>query len=181
MKKMLSLLTSLILLLAFASPVPAQTKDPWFHLEVRENRDEPELVKVNLPVSMLDVALKIARDKKMYQDRIRLDSHEISVQEMRQIWGELRKAGNAEFVTVEKRNETVRIAREGNFVLVKVFENKNPKVDMRVPVPVVDALLAGSGDELDIKAALVAMQRQKGTGDVLTVNDNKTQVRIWID
>jgi hypothetical protein len=66
-------------------------------------------------------------------------------------------------------------------VLVKVFENKSPKVDMRVPVPVVDALLAGSGDELDLRAALVAMQQQKGVGDVLTVNDNKTQVRIWID
>jgi hypothetical protein len=181
MTKMLSRLASLILLLAWACPLPAQNKDPWFHLEVRENRDEPELVKVNLPVSMLDVALRIARDKKIYKDRIKLDSHEISIAEMRQIWSELKKAGNAEFVTVEKRNETVRISREGKFVLVKVFENKSPKVDMRVPVPVVDALLAGSGDELDLRAALVAMQQQKGVGDVLTVNDNKTQVRIWID
>jgi hypothetical protein len=181
MKKMLSQLASLILLLAWASPLPAQSKDPWFHLEVRENRDEPELVKVNLPVSMLDVALRIAKDKKICKDRIKLDSHEISIDEMRQIWSELKKAGNAEFVTVEKKNETIRISREGKFVLVKVFENKSSKVDMRVPVPVVDALLAGSGNELDLKAALVAMQQQKSVGDVLTVNDNKTQVRIWID
>ena len=45
---------------------------------------------------------------------------------------------------------------------------------------VVDALLAGSGDELDIKGALVAMQKQNA-GEILTVNDNETQVRIWID
>jgi hypothetical protein len=180
MQKTLTLFISSVLLIGLAVPLSAQKKDPWFHLEVKENKEEPELVKINLPVSMLDVALKIAKDKKFNQGRIKLDSHEISVAEMRQIWSELKKAGNAEFVTVEKRNETVRIAREGNFVLVKVFENKAPKVDLRVPVPVVDALLAGPGDELDIKAALMAMQ-QKSMGDILTVNDNKTQVRMWID
>lgn len=180
MKKTLSLLSSVLLLAVLANPAAAQKKDPWFHLEVRENKAEPELVKVNLPVSMLDVALKIVKDKNLNHGRLKLDSHDISVAEMRQLWNELKKAGNAEFVTVEKKNETVKVAREGNFVLVKVFENKVPKVDLRVPVPVVDALLSGPGDELDLKAALVAMQ-QKSVGDILTVNDNKTQVRVWID
>jgi len=45
---------------------------------------------------------------------------------------------------------------------------------------VVDALLSGPGEELNIKAALAAMQ-QKGTGDILVVNDHQTQVRLWID
>jgi len=99
---------------------------------------------------------------------------------MRKIWAELKKAGNAEFVTVEQKNETVRVAKDGNYVVVKVTENKKPKVDMRMPVSVVDALLAGTGEELDIKAALIAMQKQ-GVGDILTVNDRETQVRIWID
>ena len=127
---------------------------------------------------------RIAQDKKFSKGfshgRIKLDSTEISIAEIRQLWNELKKSGNAEFVTVEKKNETVRIAREGNFVLVKVSEKKVPKVDLRVPVSVVDALLSGPTDELDIKAALVAMQHQS-VGDILTVNDNKTQVRIWID
>ena len=64
--------------------------------------------------------------------------------------------------------------------MVKITENKKQKVDLKVPVSVVDALLAGSGDELDIKGALVAMQKQNA-GEILTVNDNETQVRIWID
>lgn len=179
MKRMLRRVAPLVMLFAVV-PLAAQTKDPWFHLEVRENKEEPELVKVNLPVSMLDVALKIAKDKNFHQGKIRLSSKEISVAEMRQLWSELKKAGNAEFVTVEKKEETVRIGREGNFVLVKVMEGKISKVDLRVPVPVVDALLAGSEDELDIKAALLAM-RQKNVGDILTVNDDKTQVRMWID
>jgi hypothetical protein len=180
MNRMLRRVAPLALLFTLVVPLAGQAKDPWFHLEVRENKEEPELVKVNLPVSMLDVALKIAKDRNFHQGKIRLSSKEISVAEMRELWGELKKAGNAELVTVEKKGETVRIAREGNFVLVKVVEGKIPKVDLRVPVPVVDALLAGSGDELDIKAALLAM-RQKNVGDILTVNDDKTQVRMWID
>jgi hypothetical protein len=180
MKKVSSLLLVLGLLAALASPLPAQRKDPWFHLEVRETTEEPELVKVNLPVAMLDVALKIVKDEKLSKGRLKLESKEISIAEMRQIWNELKKAGDAEFLTVEKQNETVRIARQGNYVLIKVLEKKISKVDLRVPVPVVDALLAGAGDELDLRGALVAMQ-QKGVGDILTVNDNKTQVRIWID
>ncbi|PYU99241.1 MAG: hypothetical protein DMG10_25750, partial [Acidobacteria bacterium] len=78
------------------------------------------------------------------------------------------------------RHETVRISREGEFVLVKVTEKQEPKVDLKIPVAVVDALLERPGDELNLKAAVAAM-RQKQVGDILTVNDNNTRVRLWID
>lgn len=180
MKRFLSWSSVLALVLLFAAPLPAQKKDPWFHLEVKENKTEPEYVKVNLPVAMVDVALDVIKDKKFNKGRFKLPSEDISVSDLKKLWNELKKSGNAEFVTVEKKNETVRVAKDGNYVVVKVTENKNPKVDLRVPVAVVDALLATDGDELDVKAALLAMQKQN-VGDILTVNDNNTQVRIWID
>jgi hypothetical protein len=179
MKKPLTWLAALGLVL-IASPSPAQKKEPWFHLEVKENKTEPEYVKVNLPLAMVDVALNIAKDKKFSKGRFKFDSNEISVADLKRIWTEVKKSGNAEFVTVEKRDETVRVAKDGNYMLVKVTEHKNHKVDLRVPVPVVDALLASEGDELDLKAALLAMQKLS-VGDILTVNDNNTQVRIWVD
>jgi len=40
--------------------------------------------------------------------------------------------------------------------------------------------LEGPGDELNLKAAVAAMQL-KQVGAILTVNDNNTQVRLWID
>ncbi len=180
MKRFLSWSTVLALFLALISPLEAQKKDAWFHLEVKENKTEPEYVKVNLPIAMVDVALNLVKDKQFNKGRLKLHSSDISITDMKKIWNELRKSGNAEFVTVENKNETVRVAKEGNHVVVKITENKNPKVDLRIPVSVVDALLAAEGDELDLKAALVAMQKQN-VGDILTVNDNNTQVRIWID
>jgi hypothetical protein len=157
-----------------------QKKDPWLHVEVRESKNEPEIVKVNLPFSMVDVALKIAQDKKLNGGKFRLDSTELSVPDLKKMWTEFKKAGNADFVTVEKKTESVKISREGNYLLIKVTEKNQQKVDLRVPVDVVDALLATPGDELDIKAALVAMQ-QKGSGNILSVTDKDTKVRIWVD
>ena len=131
-------------------------------------------------MSMVDVALNVVKDKKFDKGHFKLPTDDVSVAHMRKIWSELKKSGNAEFVTVQQKNETVHVAKEGNYILVKITEGKKPKVDLKVPVGVVDALLAGSGDELDIKGALVAMQKQNA-GEILTVNDNETQVRIWID
>lgn len=157
-----------------------QKKDPWLHVEVKESKDDPETVKVNLPFSMVDVALKIAQDKKFNGGKFRLDSTELSVPDIKKMWTEFKKAGNADFVTVEKKTESVKISREGNYLLIKVSEKNQQKVDLRVPVDVVDALLSAPGDELDIKAALVAMQ-QKGNSEILSVNDKDTKIRIWVD
>jgi hypothetical protein len=160
----------------------AQNSNPWLHLEVNENTTDPTLVKVNLPLSMVDVALSVIKDENLKSGRLKLDSHDISVADMRRLWDELKKSGNADFVTVEKKEESVRIARQGNFLLVKVSDaaKKNSKVDLKIPFHVVDALLSGTGDELNLKAAITALQ-QNGAGEILTVHDNQTQVRIWVD
>ena len=151
------------------------------HLEVTEKGGDPGTVKVNLPVSLVDTALNMVKDKNLKEGHLKLDRTEISMAEMRQLWGELKNAGNAEFVSVEKKDETVRISREGNFVLIKVNNTKNTeKVDIKMPVGVVDALLSGPGDELNLKAALSSMKAGNG-GEILTVNEPDTHVRLWID
>jgi hypothetical protein len=182
MKRLLYMIGWGVLLLSFRGPVLAQNKDPWLHLEVQEKSSDPALVKVNLPISMVDVALDLVKDDKFRHGQFKLDTNEISVAEMRRIWSELKKAGDGEFVSVEKKTETVRIARQGDLLLVKVTgpDKQKAKVDLKIPTAVVDALLQGSGDELNLKAALVAMQ-QRRAGEILTVNDEQTRVKLWID
>ena len=181
MKKTIRPFVAIALVTLLSLPLLAQQKkDPWLHVEVKESKEDPEIVKVNLPFSMVDVALKIAQDKKLNAGKFRLPSTELSVPDLKKLWTEFKKAGNADFVTVEKKTESVKISREDNYLLIKVSEKNQQKVDLRVPVDVVDALLAAPGDELDIKAALMAMQ-QKGIGDILSVTDKDTKVRIWVD
>ncbi|MFN8009348.1 MAG: hypothetical protein U0V70_20430 [Terriglobia bacterium] len=179
----LSALAAVLSTFVTLPPEAQQKKDPWLHVEVKESKDDPEIVKLNLPFSMVDVALKIAQDKKLTKfngGKLPLNSAELSVPDIKKLWTEFKKAGNADFVTVEKKTESVRIARDGNYLLIKVSEQKQQKVDIRVPIEVVDALLSAPGEELDIKAALVAMQ-QKGSGEILSVIDKDSTVRIWVD
>jgi hypothetical protein len=179
--------SSYAVLLAFFCLCPqsallAQSSSGWLHVEVNEKTADPALVKINLPLSLVDVALGVVKDENLKSGRLKLDMHDISVADLRRLWSELKKSGNADFVTVEKKGESVRIARQGNYLLVKVSESerKNSKVDLKIPFHVVDALLSGTGDELNIKAAIAAMQHN-GVGEILTVHDNQTQVRIWVD
>jgi hypothetical protein len=175
---LIGIITLLICSLAFAQ---AQKKVPWMHLEVLENSGDPETVKVNLPISMIDVALDVVKDKNFKNGRLKFDHSDISVEEMKQLWNELKNAGDAEFVKVEKKDEKVTINRQGDLVLIKVINTRNAEnVDIKVPVNVVDALFSGPGEELNLKSALTAM-KGRNVGDIITVKDSKTHVRIWID
>src|SRR3990172_12501217 len=110
MRKITVTIFALPLIAILSLPVIAQQKkDPWLHVEVRESKEDPEIIKVNLPFSMGDVALKIAKDKKLNDGRLKLDSTELSVPDLKNMWNEFKKAGNADFVSVEKKNETVKI------------------------------------------------------------------------
>ena len=85
MKKALNLLALALLVASLSSPLAAQKKDPWFHVEVKENKAEPEYVKVNLPMSMVDVALSVIKDKKFDKGHFKLPTEEVSIADMRKI------------------------------------------------------------------------------------------------
>jgi hypothetical protein len=53
------------------------------------------------------------------------------------------------------------------------------EVRVEVPVSLVDALLSGEGDEVNIQAAVAELQKRRG--DIVRVHDSDSNVRIWID
>ena len=55
--------------------------------------------------------------------------------DMRKSWAELKNAGDTEIVTVEDKDETVRISRKGDVVEVRV-ERPGSNEGVRVDVPV---------------------------------------------
>jgi hypothetical protein len=182
MRRSIFLVGLLLFFFFMHSLVFAQSSNPWLHLEVNERTADPTHVKINLPLSLVDVALSMVKDDHLKSGRLKLDTHDVSIADMRRLWNEMKNSGNAEFVTVEKKDESVKVARQGTFLLIKVSESgkKESKVDMKIPFHVVDALLSGTGDELNLRAAIAAMQ-QNGAGEILTVQDKGTHVRIWVD
>jgi signal peptidase I len=101
---------------------------------------------------------------------------------VRRLWRAIGDIGDAEFITVDSEDATVRVSRAGDWLLVNVEEcgdDGGETVDIRVPVAVLDALFSGDGDTLDIGAAVERLADLRG--DIIQVRGDDHQVRVWID
>jgi len=174
------------LTLVAASPIFAQT--PWIHVAVDEPGDAggetATKVNVNLPLSVVRIAMEAAPQDVISEGKIHLKhvDKDIDIESLREMWSELKVAGDAEFVTVEEDDETVRVRREGDLILIDIDErddNHPQRVRVEVPVRVVDALLSGEGETLDFGRAFDELSKERG--DIVNVDDGETNVRVWID
>jgi hypothetical protein len=154
---------------------------PWLHVRVEEPNREAK-VSVNLPLSVVEAAMKAAPEKVVSDGRIHLGrhGHDLSLADLRRVWSELRESGDAELVSVEDEDETVRIARAGSQVQIRVEKpGRDTQVHVDLPVTLVDALLSGEGESLDLSAALAEVRKLRG--EIVRVKDEDSQVRVWID
>lgn len=163
-------------------PAAAQEAKPWIHVHVTEDGGSSRNIRVNLPLSVVRVALEVAPEKIVEKGRVKLKNGDISIADMRRLWTALRNAGDGEFVNIEDGDQYLSIVREAGLVLIKIDDlddGKDAKVRVEIPVKVVDALFATEGEELDIAGALDRLHRERG--DIIRVIDGDTNVRIWID
>lgn len=170
----------LTVVLCFASAASvAAASDLWLHVRVDEA--DGAKVSVNLPLSMVEKALPMIPEEHLDHGRVVFDEWEVTMEELRELWQEVKGSPDMTFVTVEEDNEHVRVWKEGDYLLVAVREDDDStKVDVRIPAPVVDALLSGEGSEMNLHAAIEALVVQ-GEGELVTVSDDEDQVRVWVD
>lgn len=164
--------------LARAAQAPA---NPWLHIRVEEAKKASK-VNVNLPLGVVEAILEAAPRDVLSEGRVHLHCHkgDLSVADVRKAWTELKKAGDTDLVTVDSKDGKVTVARKGSLVQIRAaHEGEKEQVFVDVPVAVVDALLSGEGDDLNLKAALQEIRKLRG--DIVRVHDEDSQVRIWID
>lgn len=179
---------ALVVTLLAAGAAQAQERAPWLHIRVTEAGEDGSRVNVNLPVSLVQVFADIAeqeieRELSGRGNRIDIDfeRHDLDIADIRRAWAELRTAGDAEFVEVDDGNDYVKISRAGERILIEFDErNGNDNGRVEVPVSVVDALLAGDGERLNVRAALDEMIAT-ADGEIVFVEDGRKTVRIWIE
>ena len=163
-----------------AAPVGAQdAAQPWLHVQVTGG-DDTERMSVNVPLSAAEALLAMAPPEIIAEGHEELAERGISMSALREMWGQLKDVGDAEFVTIEEENESIRVARVGDQIRVLVRDTEDEEtVNVEIPVNVVDGLLAGDGDTLNIAAALEALRGLRG--DIVRVRESDRQVRVWID
>ena len=156
----------------------APVSELWIHVKASGARARMDL---NMPLVLVETALAMASDAVVDQGQLQLgDRYGLPVSTIRDLWLKLRGAADAEFVTVPHGSRQVRISRSDDTILVSVLnERASEAVRAEAPASVVDALLSGDGDLLDIRAALEELSTLDG--EVVRVVEPDSNIRIWID
>jgi hypothetical protein len=173
--------TTVLTAAALLSSGTAWAQTPWLHVRVEEPAKDTR-VHVNLPMNVVHAAMALAPERLIENGRIRLHHghDQLKLSDLRRVWKELKNAGDAEFVSVKDRDESVSVRRRGDRVLVDVEKARDgEKVKIEVPVSVVDALFSNDSLELDLKAATAELQKLRG--DIVKVDGRDGSVRVWID
>lgn len=186
MRKRLCGIVAMCALAATVATAPAALAGPgerYLHVKV-EDTAKGESVNVNVPLSMAEKILPTVNKGELHNGRVRIGSADINDVDIRALLDAVRTAPDNEFVTVKQKDQDVRIAKSNGNIVIHVRDgNKGgQKVDITVPMKVVDALLSGTKEtnELDISAAIRALS-DAGDAMLITVEDATEHVRIWVD
>ena len=179
-----------------------QDPQPWVHVDMSGRTS----MSLNLPLAAIEAALAMAPEAIVDRDgQLQLGGErQIPVAAIRAAWTQLRDAGDVEIANIQEEEQSVRIAREGDTILVDVTgtdDDAEPEddadehdgdgdgdghgrgfvgeVQVRVPVSVVDALLSGAGETLDVRAAIQQLSALRG--EMVQVIHPDARIRVWID
>jgi hypothetical protein len=177
----------------------AKTTEQWIHVRVESKEEHGETVRVNVPVEMAAKVLPAINKNNLHDGKVRIDSSHLNDVDLRTILDAVRSSRDGEYVTVQSHDSNVRVAKSAGYLYIHVTDNSDgkkaaakddkteaksagheSKVEIKVPMKVVDALFSAGKDELDLVAALKALSAH-GDTELVTVKDSENTVRIWVD
>jgi hypothetical protein len=158
----------------------------YLHVKV-DGGTKGESVNVNVPLSMAIKILPTINHGELHNGRVTISSADINDVDVRAILDAVRTAPDNEFVSVKSSEQDVRVAKSNGNLIIHVRDSgkdtgkSGQKVDVTVPMKVVDALFStAKQNELDVAAAIRALG-EAGETVLVTVQDAEQNVRIWID
>ena len=187
MKKTVGVMVGMLVFAALALPA-----DRWIHIRVIESGPDGDHVRVNIPLSLEEAVLPTIKCDKLYEGRVKVEGHAFDQVDVRALLEAVRKTQDNQYVTVESKDQNVEVAKAGEFLLIKVHENRKRgakkdqaskttnTVDIKIPFRVAHALLSGPNDELNVLAAVRALDEYQNL-ELVTVKDGSDDVRIWVD
>jgi hypothetical protein len=184
MRKTIGVMVSMLAFAALAMPA-----DRWIHIRVIESGPDGDRVRINIPLSLAEAILPTIKSDKFCDGKVKVEGHALDQVDLHALLEAVRKAQDNQYVSVESKDQNVEVAKAGEFLLIKVHENcksagKTAKatntVDIKIPFKVAHALLSGGKDELNVLAAVQALDQYSNL-ELVSVKDENDNVRIWID
>lgn len=188
---------------AIAQDTPTSSSgksEQWIHVRVESKEDHGETVRVNVPVEMAAKVIPAINKNNLHDGKVHIDSMHTNDVDLRAILDAVRSSRDGEYVTVQRNDNNVRVAKSAGYLYIHVTDKSEgkkaaandgkpgakavpgheSKVEIKVPMKVVDALFSAGKDELDIVAALKALSAH-GDMELVTVKNDENTVRVWMD
>jgi hypothetical protein len=139
----------------------------WLHVRVISTNSKGETVRVNVPLDMAEKVLPAIDHDRLHNGKVRIGCMDCDGVDVRTLFEAVRTAKDGEYVTVQSNDADISVMKKDGQML-------------KVPMKVVEALLSGTKDELDIVAGLHALAGQ-GDVELVSVKDNENTIRVWLD
>ena len=159
----------------------AASPERYLHVKVN-NPKTHELVRVNVPLSLAEKVLPAINKGDLRNGKVHVGNFRSDEIDVRALLEAVKSAPEGEFVSVQKPDEEVHVAKEHGQLVAHVTDRAGKeKVDVTIPWEVAQALISEtSDDQLNISAAIKALQNI-GDMTLVTVASEDESVRIWID
>jgi len=157
--------------------------DRWLHVRVISTNSKGETVRVNVPLELAEKVLPAIDHDRLHNGKVRIGCMDCDGVDIRTIFEAVHSSKDGEFVTVQSNDADISVMKKEGMLFVHVHDKNKPKhsqVEVKVPMKVVEALLSGSKDELDIVAGLHALAGQ-GDVELVSVKDDDNTIRVWLD
>ena len=173
-----------------ASSSSSSSSERWLHVRVVNTDNKNETVRVNVPLEMAEKVLPAINKDRLHSGKVRINESEMNGVDLKALLEALRTAKDGEYVTVQATDSDVRVAKQNGFMFVHVTEKRGSgkdgksteksRVEVKVPMKVVDALFSAGKDELDLVAALHALSAN-GDTELVSVKSDDSTVHVWLD
>jgi hypothetical protein len=164
--------------------VMGATVQRWIHIRVESAKGTSGDVSFNVPIEMASAVLPAIPSDHEHHGRFNLQAS-INGADLRALLDSVRNSPDNVFVTIERHDSEVSVAKSGRLLLIKIVNKPTPEhrsgktIAIKVPISVVRAMLSGNSDEIDVNAGIHALALE-GEVDV-TMNSDKETVRVWTD
>ena len=167
-----------------AAALMAASAERWIHVRVESAKGVSGNVSFNVPIQMASAVLPSVVGDHQHNGKVGLQAS-VNGMDLRAMLDAVRNSPDNVFVTLERHDKEVSVAKSGPNLLIKVVEKPSAEhhlgktIAIKVPVAVVRAMLANNSNDIDVDAGIHALTRE---GDVdVTVNSEKETVRVWTD
>ena len=156
----------------------------WIHIRVESAKGTSGDVSFNVPIEMASAVLPAIPSDHEHHGKFNIQAS-INGTDVRALLDSVRNSPDNVFITMERHDAEISVAKSGRFLLIKIVEKPSAEhksgktINIKVPTSVARAMVSGDSDEIDVNAAIHALARE-GEVDV-TVNSEKETVRVWTD